>query len=284
MDAAWGEIQDGETREQLSAYLRAWARHRVYFGMSCTPCSLERYGTVLTTACFHLGPQVPTPTPPMRRSTPERLRMSMVLAHESLVYRFPHCYEHRTRRGARNEHFLDVAMLCDHLCTILPPTAPQPDLLILPIEYVYTTERLPAAAFMEKLDGFLRALPPSYRYAVEVRNGEYLVPDYFAMLRRRGVAHVLSTCATMPSVLDQTQIPQVLTTNVAVVWAQFPVHAEMQLAITETVRRCVDEAATLYVYIDDSTERNSPLRAIAALMDVLNHDLARLSPIRNMAA
>ena len=40
--------------------------------------------------------------------------------------------------------------------------------------------------FLDRLDPFLAALPPEFRYAVEVRNPEFLAPDYFACLRARG--------------------------------------------------------------------------------------------------
>src|SRR5207245_2341856 len=44
--------------------------------------------------------------------------------------------------------------------------------------------------FAERLDGFLGRLPPEGRYAVEVRNPEFLEPSYFAVLREHDVAHV----------------------------------------------------------------------------------------------
>ena len=34
--------------------------------------------------------------------------------------------------------------------------------------------------FLDRLDPFLAALPPEFRYAVEIRNPEFLEKDYFA--------------------------------------------------------------------------------------------------------
>ncbi len=48
-----------------------------------------------------------------------------------------------------------------------------------------------AAAFCEQLDGFLGALPGGFRYGVEIRNREYLGPDYFAMLAKNHVCPCL---------------------------------------------------------------------------------------------
>lgn len=58
----------------------------------------------------------------------------------------------------------------------------------------------PGAAdeFTQRLDEFLAVLPRDARYAVEVRNAEFLTPAYFAVLREHGVAHVLTSWTRMP--------------------------------------------------------------------------------------
>lgn len=62
---------------------------------------------------------------------------------------------------------------------------------------------LTPAAFADHLDRFLSALPPEARYAVELRNAEYLTPGYFAVLRGSGVAHVFSAWTRMPPIGEQ---------------------------------------------------------------------------------
>ena len=64
---------------------------------------------------------------------------------------------------------------------------------------------------MEMLDGFLGQLPADWQYGVEIRNKALLHPDYFAMLRRHGVAHVMNNWTHMPSVAEQWAMPGVLT-------------------------------------------------------------------------
>ena len=46
--------------------------------------------------------------------------------------------------------------------------------------------------FVTQLDQFLGALPPGWRYAVELRNRGWLVPEYFAMLRSHSLTLKLS--------------------------------------------------------------------------------------------
>ena len=63
-----------------------------------------------------------------------------------------------------------------------------------------------AAAFCEQLDSFLGALPAGFRYAVEIRNKEYLGPDYFAMLARHNTAHVFNAWTRMPEIGVQAEM------------------------------------------------------------------------------
>ena len=61
--------------------------------------------------------------------------------------------------------------------------------------------------FLDRLEPFLGALPPEFRYAVEIRNPEFLEKDYFSVLRARGVAHVYNAWSRMPELRHQIAIP-----------------------------------------------------------------------------
>jgi uncharacterized protein YecE (DUF72 family) len=61
--------------------------------------------------------------------------------------------------------------------------------------------------FAERLDGFFGKLPREGRFAVEVRNAEFLTPAYFAVLREHDVAHVFSSWTRMPSIGMQLDLP-----------------------------------------------------------------------------
>jgi uncharacterized protein YecE (DUF72 family) len=52
--------------------------------------------------------------------------------------------------------------------------------------------------FLEKLDRFLSALPPNFRYAVEIRNKMWIKPELMEILRRHSAAFVLVDQAWMP--------------------------------------------------------------------------------------
>jgi uncharacterized protein YecE (DUF72 family) len=58
------------------------------------------------------------------------------------------------------------------------------------------------AEFRKRLAAFLAELPKGFRYAVEVRNRTWLVPDFLGLLADHGVALVLSDYYTMPGLPD----------------------------------------------------------------------------------
>jgi uncharacterized protein YecE (DUF72 family) len=61
--------------------------------------------------------------------------------------------------------------------------------------------------FADRLDRFFSALPRDVRYAVEIRNEEFLTPMYFAVLREHEVAHVFNSWTRMPSIGGQLDLP-----------------------------------------------------------------------------
>lgn len=72
---------------------------------------------------------------------------------------------------------------------------------------------LTPALFAERLDAFFGALPTDLPYAVEIRNQEYLAPEYFAVLRTHGVAHVFNSWTRMPAIGEQLLLHDSITAN-----------------------------------------------------------------------
>lgn len=55
----------------------------------------------------------------------------------------------------------------------------------------------------QRLDGFLSRLPPTFRYAFELRNAELLGARWIDTLRAHGAAHVFNYWTAMPSLREQ---------------------------------------------------------------------------------
>jgi uncharacterized protein YecE (DUF72 family) len=147
-------------------------------------------------------------------------------------------------------------------------------------ENVRTTK---LAEFLDRLDPFLSALPPEFRYAVEVRNPEFLAPDYFACLRARGVAHVYNAWSKMPELGRQVAIPDSATAGHLVcrallrhgrvyedAVAAFAPYTEIQDPNPEArdamrilIGRAREEKRMLFLFVNNRLEGNAPLTILS---------------------
>ena len=259
----------------LSMHLRAWERHRVRFGIICSRKRLTLCRPLFTAACTGVSA---ADIPSLNQSEPG-VALSIVVPDDSLVYRFSYGYDKPRWRGKRNPRFLNGNRLSRSLAAIPVPV----ETVILPLSQIYRTEGVALGTLAPQMESFFSSLPNSFGYALEIQNSDYLLPAYFDLLANHGVAHVLNDSAVMPSLLDQIQIPQVLTADRVIVRTTASCTAEWKLGILETVRRCVSEKKELSVYVADG-ERVSIEAAMTDLMELLSPDLARLSPLRRRAA
>ena len=123
------------------------------------------------------------------------------------------------RAGRANEHFLDAKVFEQFFARRLEPYRDQVGPLIFEFGTFNKSTFPTPADFMAKLDPFLAALPEGFRYGVEIRNPEYLSPDYFDLLGSHNVAHVFNAWTRMPALDDQVQLPGAFTADFTVVRA-----------------------------------------------------------------
>ena len=261
-------VENSPALSPLVPTLRAWARHEVHVGISCSWGTVEKYSAVFTTACVTMG----------ACRGPDRISpdIAVEVSHDALTYRFPHGHWDKAVRGMLNESFLHALPVCEQCLAPLQGRR----LVVLSVAHIYRTEQLSLAAFLDRLGRFLDALPRTFSYAVKLHNSEYLLPDYFACLQERNAAHVIHAHAHMPPLLEQVLLPHVFTSDVAVVHAAV-VHPQEYIGVAEAVRRCVAENIKLYIHIPDDA---TVLSRTAMLLEVLNPDLAAISPFRRKAA
>jgi uncharacterized protein YecE (DUF72 family) len=134
------------------------------------------------------------------------------------------------------------------------------------------------ADFMGRLEPFLAALPEGFRYAIEIRNPEFLVPDYLSLLSSQNVAHVFNAWTRMPMLEDQIQLAEAYTADFTVVRAllrkgQAYEHAVKTLepyrviqepnegareAIRQIAERSMKARCPAYVFVNNRLEGNAP--------------------------
>jgi uncharacterized protein YecE (DUF72 family) len=152
-------------------------------------------------------------------SAREGLKYAFKVPEEITVKAFPSHPRYGERAGEDNTAFLDAAIFQAMFLDLLRPWRDRIAVLIFEFGSFPKFCYRDVSGFIAELDPFLAALPGDYRYAVEIRNEEFLVPEYFACLRHRGVAHVLNAWTRMPEIQEQLAIPDVYTADFTVVRA-----------------------------------------------------------------
>jgi uncharacterized protein YecE (DUF72 family) len=151
--------------------------------------------------------------------SPRALRFGFKVPEEITVATWPTHARYGTRAGRTNESFLDVTHFERHFARLLEPYRDRVATLMFEFGTFPKSAFKTGADFSARLDQFLGALPTGYRYAVEIRNPEYLTPDYFTMLAAHNVAHVFNAWTRMPALGDQVSLPGAFTADFAVVRA-----------------------------------------------------------------
>ncbi|MBN2012057.1 DUF72 domain-containing protein [candidate division KSB1 bacterium] len=122
---------------------------------------------------------------------------------EITLYRFPNQAQWGARRGQLNPNFLNAELfertvLNAHRQVFMAQTGP----FIFEFPYIRKDDP-PFTTFIAALDQFFSKLPTDFKYSVELRNKNFLHPDYFNVLRKYHVAHVFNQWSYMPAIREQ---------------------------------------------------------------------------------
>jgi uncharacterized protein YecE (DUF72 family) len=146
-------------------------------------------------------------------SAPQALQFAFKAPEDVTVKQFPRHPRYGARAGDDNSSFLDAGLFQSAFLDLLAPYQPRVAALILEFGSFPKQRLVDTGAFLQELDPFLAALPRDFRYAVEIRNPEFLSPEYFACLRSHGVAHVFSAWTRMPEIGVQTHLRDAYTAD-----------------------------------------------------------------------
>ncbi len=211
-------------------------------------------------------------------SAPGSLRYAFKIPEEITVRTFPSHPRYGPRAGERNASFLNAALLEGAFLGPLEPFERQIATLIFEFGTFPKAAYRDAAEVVEALDPFLASLPKTFRYAVEIRNDDLLVPDYFACLRRHGISHVFNSWTRMPAIGEQVVLPEAFTANFTVTRAllrpgrpyedavaKFSPYQEIRDPNPETrqnlrnlIKRAKDRNEPAYIFVNNRLEGSAP--------------------------
>ncbi|HTW64746.1 MAG TPA: DUF72 domain-containing protein [Bryobacteraceae bacterium] len=211
-------------------------------------------------------------------SAPSALRFAFKVPEDVTVKQFPKHPRYGGRAGDDNASFLNAELFQSAFLDLLAPYRPRVAALILEFGTFPRQCFADTAAFLQNLDPFLCALPRDFRYAVEIRNPEFLSPEYFACLRSHGVAHVLNAWTRMPEIGIQMHLREAHTADFTIARAllrrgrpyedavaKFTPYAHVQDPNPETrdalrllIARARDRHEPSYIFVNNRLEGNAP--------------------------
>jgi uncharacterized protein YecE (DUF72 family) len=214
---------------------------------------------------------------------PESFRFAFKVPEQITCKIYPRHARYGPQAGKDNESFLDAHMLREMFLRPLLPYREKTALLIFEFGAFGQRSFAELGEFLERLDPFLAALPEEFRYAVEIRNPEFLEKDYFACLRRRRVAHVYNAWSKMPELRHQMAIPESMTADFLVSRALlrrgrvyedavglFQPYREIQDENPEAresmrvlIGRARENKQFLFLFVNNRLEGNAPLTILS---------------------
>ncbi|MBV9490901.1 MAG: DUF72 domain-containing protein [Verrucomicrobia bacterium] len=138
----------------------------------------------------------------------EDFRFTFKVTDTITIKRFPRVPRFGPQQGQLNPHFLDAELFVESFLAPFEPFREQVGTLIFEFSEFRESDFPRAEDFILALDEFLGALPPGWRYGVEIRNEAFLGRDYFRTLRRHNVSHVYNQWTRMPSVEEQLRVSE----------------------------------------------------------------------------
>lgn len=219
-------------------------------------------------------------------AAPPQLRFAFKVPEEVTRKTYPDQPRYGPRAGQPNETYLSFNMFDAGFLRPLAPWRQRIPVLIFEFGTFSRKSYEKPDAFYADLERFLVQLPKDWRYAVEVRNEEYLRTEYFEILRRCGVAHVFNAWTRMPPLAKQVEIAEAYTSDFTVVRALLRVgrpyatavnlfapydHVQdpstsTRAAMEKVIQRAHRKQEPAFVFVNNRLEGNAPgtLDAIAA--------------------
>ncbi len=210
--------------------------------------------------------------------TPDRFQFAFKIPEQITCPIFPMHARYGPQGGRENPAFLDPVLL--HEGFLRPLRRHRNKIGLLIFEFGAFSRKIfsKPEEFLDRLNAFLGSLPPDFRYAVEIRNADFLVPDYFDCLRGHGVAHVYNAWTRMPELPEQLAIPESKTADFLVCRAllkqgrpyenavrMFSPYAEVQEVndraregMRELIQIARDEKRTMFLFVNNRLEGNAP--------------------------
>lgn len=212
------------------------------------------------------------------RKVPETFQFGFKIPEQITCRVFPAHARYGATAGLENPTFLDAGLLMEGFLAPLERYGAKTGVLIFEFGSFSQRAMSGVAEFVERLAAFLEVLPRNFRYAVEIRNAEFLTAEYFACLAKFNVAHVYNAWTRMPGVSTQIELPGSRTADFLVCRALLKqgrpyeeavkkfapyaavqeVNEEARKGLRELIHIAQEERKVTFLFVNNRLEGNSP--------------------------
>jgi uncharacterized protein YecE (DUF72 family) len=140
-------------------------------------------------------------------AVPPGFQFALKVTDEIVINQFPTLPRFGRRAGRENENFLNASLFAGAFVGPCEAIRPNVGLIMFEFTRFGPGDFARGSDFVGALDEFLGRLPGGWPYGVELRNRQWLRPEYFAALARHGVTHIFNAWADMPPVDEQAALP-----------------------------------------------------------------------------
>lgn len=175
------------------------------FERLCLAEYAEVFKTVCVDAAYYAFPGE-TGLRELASMVPDDFLFAFKVTGDITIKRFPLLTRFGPRAGRENENFLNARLFCDAFLSPCGVLGSKLGLMLFEFSRFDARDFGRGRDFVDRLDVFLDHLPKGFRFGVEIRNANFLQPEYFEMLARHGVAHVYNSWQGMPPVAEQIDL------------------------------------------------------------------------------
>ncbi len=177
------------------------------FKRDCLAEYAEVFKTVCVDAAYYSFPSQQY-LEGMASQVPEDFLFGLKVTDTVTIKKFPNLDRFGEKAGKANENFLNAELFAKGFLQPCESIRSNVGLLMFEFSRFWPTDYQHGREFIADLDKFLGQLPKGWPYGVEMRNRNWLKPEYFACLARHQVAHVFNSWEAMPPVDEQMAIPE----------------------------------------------------------------------------
>ncbi|MFO1514169.1 MAG: DUF72 domain-containing protein [Verrucomicrobiota bacterium] len=176
------------------------------FEENCLTEYAEVFKTVCVDAAYYTFP-VTEKLVKMADQVPNDFRFAFKITRDLTIKDYPNHPKYGKYAGRTNDNFLNVELLTKAFLKPCEAIRPKVGVLMFEFSRFGRNNYKHSHDFVSDLDTFLAKIPKEWPCGIELRNHDWLGPEYFGCLNKHHVTHVFNSWEHMPPVKEQMARP-----------------------------------------------------------------------------